>query len=46
MLSIIMFETCLCVHTQGWKSETSFKLVYFEFIGVLYKTAMEVKSAE
>ena len=22
-------------HTQGWESETSFKLVYFEFVGLL-----------
>ena len=36
MLSIIMLGTCLCVHTQGWESETSFKLVYFEFVGLLY----------
>ena len=40
MLSINMFGTCLCVHTQGWESETSFKLAYFEFI---IKNAMEVK---
>ena len=44
-LSIIMFGTCSCVHTQAWEAETSFKLVYFEFVGslVIYKNAMEVK---
>ena len=35
MLSINIFGMCLCVHTQDWESETSFKLVYFEFVGLL-----------
>ena len=36
MSSIIMIGTCLLCSHSGWELETSFKLVYFEFVCLLY----------